>query len=97
MLVEGDLKLSLRDLGFGGFAIESPILFTIRSRHRFRFTTEAGLVVPIEAEVVYTRPIGPRDGMLHHVSGFRFSTEGKEAEQAAQLLIDAAVAPLSFS
>lgn len=96
VLVAGDLRLSLRDLSFGGFAVESPIGFTIGSRHAFRFTSESRLVVTTGAEVIYSRAIGPRDGMAHHVTGFRFTPDGPEGEQAVQLLIDVAVAPLSF-
>jgi hypothetical protein len=97
VLAEGNLRLTLRDLGFGGFAVESPILFTIRSTHRFRFTTQGGLALALKAEVIYTRPIGPRDGMAHHATGFRFVVTSTEDEQAVTLLIDAAIAPLSFS
>lgn len=97
VLVEGNLRLILRDLGFGGFAVESPIAFTIASEHEFRFTTDSGLVVSTMAEAIYSRPAGPRDGMVHYVTGFRFAPEGAVTEQAIQILIDAAVAPLTFN
>ena len=97
VLVEGNLRLILRDLGFGGFAVESPIAFTVASQHEFRFTTETGLVVSTLAEAIYSRPLGPRDGMIHYVTGFRFGQEGAVTDQAIQIIIDAAVAPLSFS
>jgi hypothetical protein len=96
VLVVGELRLTLRDLGFGGFAVECPIVFTIGSRHLFRFTAESHIAVQVHAEAIYSRPVGPRDGMTHHIAGFRFTPEGPETEQAVQVLLDAAVAPLTF-
>lgn len=96
VLVEGELRITLRDLGFGGFAVECPLMFTIGSRHSFRFTTETGVVVQLHAETIYARPVGPRDGMTYCLSGFRFVPENPETDQAVQILLDAAVAPLSF-
>jgi PilZ domain len=95
-LARGNLRLVLHDLGFGGFAVECPIAFTIGSRHDFRFVTEAGLTVRMSAEAMYTRLVGPRDGMQQHLSGFRYC-QTPEAERAALILMDAATAPLTFS
>jgi hypothetical protein len=96
MLVEGHLRLVVRDLSVGGFAVECPIGFSIGSQHEFRFTTDSGLVVSTVAEAIYSRPSGPRDGMAHYVTGFRFSSEGEVTEQAIQVLMDAALAPLTI-
>ncbi len=96
-LARGSLRLILHDLGFGGFAVECPLAFTIGSLHDFRFVTEGGLAVRMSAEATYTRPVGPRDGLQHHLSGFKYSLKTTEAERAVGILMDAATAPLTFS
>ena len=95
-LVRGNLQLGLHDLGFGGFAIESPFSFITDSRHAFRFTTVGGLSTVLTAETVYSHPIGTRDGMDFYLSGFKYILDSEEASLAVQLLISAATSPLSF-
>jgi hypothetical protein len=95
-LARGNLHVSLHDLGFGGFAIEAPIAFTMASRHEFRFVTAAGMVVRVAADAVYTRPLGPRDGMQQHLTGFKFAMGAPDADQSVSLLMDAATSPLTF-
>jgi hypothetical protein len=95
-LSRGNLRLHLMDLGFGGFAVESPIAFTPGSRHGFRFITTSGMAVPIKADVVYSRPTGPSDGMEHHVAGFKYVIETPDDERSVDLLIDTANSPLTF-
>ncbi len=96
-LARGNLRLILHDLGFGGFAVESPIAFTPGTRHDFRFITEGDTLVAVTAETVYCRPSAMQDGMAYHLSGFRFVQTTEDGERAIAVLIDAALAPLSFS
>lgn len=93
-LARGNLRLELYDLGFGGFAIESPIAFSIGARREFRFTTTSGAEVSLTAEAVHTTPVGSRDGMEHYRSGFRYLVQGSEAQTAVETLIEAATSPL---
>jgi len=95
-LARGNLRLILHDLGFGGFAVESPIGFAPGTYHEFRFVTAQGMVVGILAETVYSRDVGMRDGMEHRLSGFKYVLETDEAMRAVEILIDAAMSPLSF-
>lgn len=95
-IAKGNLKIILRDLGLGGFSVECPLACLIGSRHEFRFVTEGGLAMRVLAEAVYTRPLGPRDGMLYHISGFKFVFGRPGGERAVDLLLDAATAPLTF-
>jgi len=94
-LVRGNLQLNLVDLGFGGFAIESPIAFTPGSEHSFRFTTNAGVVVTLRADAVYARRSGSHDGMDHYVAGFKYRSGSPADEQTIDILIDAANSPLT--
>lgn len=95
-IAQGNLKIILRDLGLGGFSVECPFSCTLGSRHEFRFVTDGGLAMRVLAEAVYSRPLGPRDGMQHHIAGFKFVHGTPGAERAVDLLLDAATAPLSF-
>lgn len=96
LLTRGNLRLNLMDLGFGGFAVESPIAFSPGSSHAFRFVTTAGVVVSIRAELVYSRPNGQQEGMEYFVSGFKYLMTTPEDERSIDILIDAANSPLTF-
>jgi hypothetical protein len=76
--------------------VESPIGFSAGSRHDFRFVTVAGLAVRVQADLVYCRPSGPHDGMEHYVSGFKYAVADDREQRAINILIDAAISPLSF-
>ena len=96
VLTHGSLHVVLHDLGFGGFSVQSPVAFAIGSRHEFRFVTSTGVTALLSAETVYTRPLGPRDGMQHHLSGFKYLLTTPDVARTVDLLFDAAMAPLSF-
>jgi hypothetical protein len=95
-LVQGNVPLAVHDLGFGGFSVEGPIAFTAGSQHAFRFTTSGGMSILLTAEAIYSRPMDERNGMAWFLSGFRYVINSPEAEDAVQILIDAATSPLSF-
>jgi hypothetical protein len=95
-LSSGNLRLSLVDLGFGGFAVESPIAFTPGTQHMFRFLTNSEVTVTLRADAVYARPSGTHDGMDHFVAGFKYVVVRPEDERAVDILIDAANSPLTF-
>jgi hypothetical protein len=95
-LAKGNLRMVVHDLGFGGFAVESPIAFAVGSRHEFRFVGPEDMVVGIRAETVYSRAVGLRDGMDHVLSGFKYVLETEDAERAVEILLDLAMSPISF-
>jgi hypothetical protein len=95
-LAKGNLRLILHDLGFGGFAVESPLAFAVGSIHEFRFFTADAIVVSLRAEAVYSRSIGLRDGMDHFLSGFKYALGSDDAERAVEILLDVAMGPLRF-
>ena len=88
--------MPLHDLGFGGFSVESPLAFTVGSRHDFRFIGPADMVVEISAETVYSRAADPQGGVAHRVSGFKYIVDSDETQRVVDLLIDAALSPISF-
>ena len=95
-LARGNLRLNLIDLGFGGFAVESPIAFAPNTRHTFRFMTTGGVAVTLRADTVYARPTGLHDGMDHYVAGFKYALADPEDARGVDILIDAANSPLTF-
>lgn len=95
-LAQGNLRLNLHDLGFGGFSVESPLGFSPGTCHEFRFITGDGVMLSLMAEAVYSRAVGMRDGLDHWHSGFKYVLHDEEAERAVELLMDAAISPLIF-
>jgi len=95
-LAKGNLRMVLHDLGFGGFAVESPIAFAVGTRHEFRFVGPEEMAVSVRAETVYSRAVGQRDGMDHVLTGFKYVLETEDAERAVEILLDLALSPISF-
>jgi len=95
-LVRGTLRMTVHDLGFGGFSVEAPLAFAVGSQHDFRFIGPEGMVVEIRAETVYSRAVGLREGMDHHLTGFKYLVDSDETKHVVDLLIDAALSPISF-
>lgn len=87
--------MPLRDLALSGFSVESARVCAVGSRYSFRFATEGGLAVRVKADAVYCRPADDRQGVTF-VNGFRFVADSPAAEAAIDLLIESAIAPLSF-
>lgn len=95
-LVQGNLYLTLHDLGFGGFAVEGPLTFRAGSRHLFRFTTASGAAISLMAEAVYSREATADGGLDVRVTGFKYVLASADSERAVEALLDAALSPLSF-
>ena len=71
-LVSLDVPITIGNLGLGGFSAESVMPFPLGARHRFRFTTNTGGEVNIQAVVVHRRPGYSADGLTFFVTGFAF-------------------------
>ena len=95
-LAHGHLRLALVDLGFGGFAVESPLAFSAGTQHGFRFTTNTGVTVLVKANAVYCRPSGPQDGLEQYVVGFKYAIASAHDQASIDILIDAANSPLTI-
>ena len=95
-LSSGSLRLNLEDLGFGGFAVESPICFDAGTRHEFRFVTLGGVAVLLKADAVHSRPTAVQDGMQHYVTGFKYAVTSPDDQRSIDILLDAANSPLEF-
>jgi hypothetical protein len=71
-LVSLDVPITIGNLGLGGFSAESVMPFPLGARHQFRFTTDTGGEVNIQAVVVHRRPGYSADGLTFFVTGFAF-------------------------
>jgi hypothetical protein len=72
-LVKPNLAVDVRDIGFGGMAIETNGAFRPGACHQFHLMTDTGLSVMIWATAIYCRDGG--DATHHgprYVSGWRF-------------------------
>ncbi len=71
-LVSAAVRLKIREMGRGGFSVESAVAFPPGARRLFRFTTHSGVQVIIEGAVAHSRQESPHSGDARHVTGFRF-------------------------
>jgi hypothetical protein len=96
-LVRLNLPLVVRELGGGGFSIESDVPFPAGARHHFRFSTPAGAQIIVEAVVVHTRPISALGRHARHVTGFAFCFDApRDARQAVEELLAAVTSEPHF-
>jgi hypothetical protein len=93
-LARGNLRLSLVDLSFGGFSVESVLAFPPSTRHMFRFTTASGVAVNVRADAVYSRPSGMHDGADQFVAGFKYVVASQDDERGVDILLSAASSQL---
>ena len=96
-LVSMNVPILVRELGAGGFSIESNVPFPIGAHHQFRFTTAAGLAIILEAAVVHSQPTRPAHGWKRYVTGFSFVHDAiHDTARDIDILLDAMTAVLQF-
>jgi hypothetical protein len=95
-LAEGSRPMIVRDLGFGGFCLESACAFAVGSCHDFSFAGPGGLALVIRAEAVYSQVVSPSEGTDRVLSGFKYVLGTAEAERVVDVLVAAALSPISF-
>lgn len=96
-LASTDLPVTIINLGFGGFAIESPVAFAEDERQLVQFIKDDVLSVTLMATCRYCHPIGGRNGAPHYAAGFEFEhDETGDTEAAVTMLVDIATSALAF-
>jgi hypothetical protein len=96
-LVPMELPMLVRNLGAGGFGIESSVPFPVGAVQKFRFTTVAGVGVVVSAEVKHCVSMHTDDGTQRYRAGFSFVHEpGGVTVRAIELLLNAATSTLMF-
>jgi len=88
-LLESDLPVRVRDIGMGGFSIETMEPLTAGTEHRVRFIARDDWSTVLPAKIANTRPSCADDGSPLFVSGFAFSSDdAPETQQTVQILIE---------
>ncbi len=73
-LVPLRVSVRVREIGFGGFSIESDVPLPLDAQQDFRFTLRQGNTVTIRARVVHCRG-DQRDDRMIYVVGLAFADE----------------------
>jgi hypothetical protein len=81
------MSVVVRDIGSGGFSIETSMPFPDRSVHQFRFSPADGPDVILSAESVHTLRVSPGDAAPRFLTGFAFACEDESSRQAAEALV----------
>jgi hypothetical protein len=96
-LVPMSVPLLVRNLGSGGFGVESAIDFPLDAVHRFRFTTPDGLEVIVSATARHCRPLKSSSGAPRFAAGFEFVEDGSSAsDDTVERLLEAATSVITF-
>ena len=88
-LLDADLPVRVRDIGLGGFSIETMEPLEAGTEHRVRFVSRDDWSTVLPATIANTRPSCADDGSPLFVSGFAFKKEdAPETKQTVQVLIE---------
>ncbi len=88
-LVDRDLPVRVRDIGLGGFSIETMAPLEPGIEHRVRFVSRDDWSAVLPARIANCRASCADDGSPRYVSGFAFlNGEKPETRQTIQILIE---------
>lgn len=93
-LVEKDLPLRIREIGFGGFATESVEPLPLSVLHRVQFMAQDDKSAVLRALSLHSWPSCLSDGTPCYVTGFEFRPdEPVEGQEIVKMLIEKVTAP----
>jgi hypothetical protein len=95
-LMPSGAPIKIRDIGFGGFAIETGFAVEVGSVLDFQVTSNNGSTFVLKAGVVHTREVFSPLGSVVHVSGLEFADNQTARDERAEVLIDKVNWILSF-
>jgi hypothetical protein len=95
-LMPSGAPIKIRDIGFGGFAIETSFAVDVGSVLNFRVTSKNGSAFILRAWVAHTREVFSPLGSVLYVSGLEFADKQTPTEERAEVLIDKVNWILSF-
>jgi hypothetical protein len=88
-LLDADLPVRVRDIGLGGFSIETMTPLEPGIEHRVRFVSRDDWSTVLPARISNSRPSCGDDGAPLFVAGFSFSGDEKaETRRTVQILIE---------
>jgi hypothetical protein len=85
-LVPLRIALKIREVGFGGFSIETVFPLPVGAIHDFRFTLRNGSVVALSARVAHCRT-DPRSAPRIYVIGLEFADDLASRRKKANALV----------
>ena len=89
LLLDQDLPVRVRDIGMGGFSIETMTPLEPGVEHRVRFISRDDWSTTLPAIIANSRPSCTDDGSPIYVSGFSFSgPDTPEVMRTVQILIE---------
>jgi hypothetical protein len=95
-LVPSGVPIKIRDIGFGGFAIETSSPVRVGSILDIRLTSKDGSSFLLKAAVIHSREVSSTTGPVVYLSGLEFAETQTSTEQRAEVLIDKVNWILSF-
>lgn len=88
-LVETDLPVRIREIGFGGFATETVEPLPLKEINDVRFTAEDDKTAVLRAQSLHSWPSCTDAGVPCFVTGFEFRPDDPiEAERIVKMLIE---------
>ena len=94
-LVALRVPVIVRDIGSGGFSIETPVQFPDRAPHSFRFTTALGEETVLTAVSVRSARIDRPNEPPSYITGFEFVMT-TETQDAVETLVETLTATAVF-
>jgi hypothetical protein len=88
-LLEHDLPVRVRDIGFGGFSIETMTPLEAGAEHHVRFVARDDWSTVLPARIANCRPSCAEDGSPLFVAGFAFvAEEAPDTRKTVETLIE---------
>jgi hypothetical protein len=89
VLLDSDLPVRIREIGYGGFATETVEPLPISVLHTVRFTAKDDRSAILRAESLHCWPSCANDGSPCYVTGFEFRTdEQTETKWLVKMLLE---------
>lgn len=81
------IAITVREIGFGGFSIETVFPLPVEAIHDFRFTLRSGSTVTVRGRVVHCREEA-RESATIYVAGLEFVDALPARRRKAQALVN---------
>ncbi len=81
-----DLPVRVREIGFGGFSVETVEPLPADTPHRVRFTARDDWSIELDARAVHCRPSCATDGSPRFATGFCFVSHQESAAAVRQMI-----------
>ena len=87
-LLDHDLPVRVRDIGLGGFSVETMTPMASGTDHRVRFVSRDDWSTILAARLANCRPSCADDGSPLYVAGFAFLDDAPDTRRTVEVLIE---------